>query len=201
MRRLCDLACKYSFLDLCRVDPDMGDVFPMLWRFFPTLDPGVDVVMSRDLDSRFTAREAAAVREWLGSDKTLHAMRDHPWHGVPIMGGGWGSRLDTEERRHRWADSWRRMRGDQRLHASAATGKGADQDLLRAHVWGVWARGDAMHHDAYTCHMFPGATAWPTQRINTTDHNFFGAVGPVEFMQVCPEQCRRKGHEKDWIYC
>ena len=93
---------------------------------------------------------------------------------------------------HRWADSWRRMRGDQRVHASAATGKGADQDLLRAHVWGVWARGDSLHHDSYTCHMYPGATAWPTQRLNTTDHNFFGAVGPVEFMQVCPEQCRRK---------
>ena len=58
MLRLCELACQYSFLDLCRVDPEMGDVFPMLWRFFPTLDPGVDVVMSRDLDSRFTAREA-----------------------------------------------------------------------------------------------------------------------------------------------
>ena len=54
---------------------------------------------------------------------------------------------------------------------------------------------------AYSCHMFPGANAWPTQRINTTDHNFSGVVGPVEFMQVCPEQCRRKGHEKDWIYC
>ena len=48
MLRLCELACQYSFLDLCRVDPEMGDVFPMLWRFFPTLDPGVDVVMSRD---------------------------------------------------------------------------------------------------------------------------------------------------------
>ena len=102
---------------------------------------------------------------------------------------------------HRWADSWRRMRGDQRVHASAATGKGADQDLLRAHVWGVWARGDSLHHDSYTCHMYPGATAWPTQRLNTTDHNFFGAVGPVEFMQECPVKCRRKGHEKDWIYC
>ena len=102
---------------------------------------------------------------------------------------------------NRWADSWRRMRGDQRVHASAATGMGADQDLLRAHVWGVWARGDSLHHDSYTCHMFPGSTAWPTQRINTTDHNFFGAVGPVQFMQVCPVQCRRKGHEMDWIYC
>jgi len=60
MLRLCELACQYSFLDLCRVDPEMGDVFPMLWRFFPTLDPGVDVVMSRDLDSSRDERSSLA---------------------------------------------------------------------------------------------------------------------------------------------
>ena len=87
MSRLCQLACTHDFLDLCQVNTvprtlgnkDIAKLFPMMWRFLPSLDPGVEVVMSRDLDSRFTAREAAAVREWLSSDKTLHAMRDHPW--------------------------------------------------------------------------------------------------------------------------
>ena len=55
--------------------------------------------------------------------------------------------------------------------------RGADQDLLREHVWGVWGRGDACQHDSYTCDTHPGATGWPTQRLNTTDHNFFGAGG------------------------
>ena len=55
--------------------------------------------------------------------------------------------------------------------------RGADQDLLREHVWVVWGRGDACQHDSYTCDTHPGATGWPTRRLNTTDHNFFGAGG------------------------
>ena len=35
------------------------DVFPMNWRFFPTLDPQVDAYLSRDLDSEFNEREIA----------------------------------------------------------------------------------------------------------------------------------------------
>ena len=101
---------------------DPVKLFPMLWRFFPTLDPQVPIshilwfnelkeisqveifvsrspgsifrvkenlpkaVISencfffRDLDSLPTRREVAAVEEWLQSGKTLHAMRDNPYH-------------------------------------------------------------------------------------------------------------------------
>ena len=52
----------------------------------------------RDLDSLPSAREDAALQEWLDSKYGVHAMRDHPWHGVPVMGGGWGAKLDTELR-------------------------------------------------------------------------------------------------------
>ena len=31
---------------------DMSEVFPMNWRFLPTVDPQVDIMLSRDLDSR-----------------------------------------------------------------------------------------------------------------------------------------------------
>jgi len=42
---------------------------------------------SRDLDSRVNSREAAAVKEWLNSeDKAFHFMRDHPAHGIEILG-------------------------------------------------------------------------------------------------------------------
>ncbi len=40
----------------------------------------------RDLDSRFSDREAAAVAEWLASDEAIHAMRDHPLHQTPLLG-------------------------------------------------------------------------------------------------------------------
>jgi len=64
----------------------------MFWRFYPVTDSDVDVMISRDVDSRITYREAAAVNEWLESGKTLHIMRDHPMHTEPIMGGMWGCR-------------------------------------------------------------------------------------------------------------
>ena len=49
---LCSLACASPGLDLCHVHniPSSGDisrVFPMNWRFFPTLDPQVQVYRSK----------------------------------------------------------------------------------------------------------------------------------------------------------
>ena len=47
----------------------------------------VDILLSRDLDSRISEREVAAVEEFLASDKQVHIMRDHPARTAPIMGG------------------------------------------------------------------------------------------------------------------
>ena len=59
---------------------ELGAVFGMVWRFLPLLDPRVDVMVSRDLDSRLGPREVAAVTQWLEQDTSLpfHVMRDHP---------------------------------------------------------------------------------------------------------------------------
>lgn len=46
----------------------------------------VDLFNSRDLDSRFSDRELAAVNEWLASGASIHAMRDHPAHGTAMLG-------------------------------------------------------------------------------------------------------------------
>jgi hypothetical protein len=63
---------------------------PMMWRFEPILDPSVEIMMSRDTDTRILLREKLAVDEWLHSDKLLHSMRDHPCHNYNIQGGMWG---------------------------------------------------------------------------------------------------------------
>ena len=62
------------------------------------LDPQVSHMVSRDLDSLINDRESAAVNEWLESDKAFHFMRDHPAHGIEILGSGWGVRLAQLER-------------------------------------------------------------------------------------------------------
>jgi len=64
----------------------------MFWRFYPASDSDVDVMISRDTDSRLNEREKLAVDEWLSSDKDFHIMRDHPWHSTQILGGMWGVR-------------------------------------------------------------------------------------------------------------
>jgi hypothetical protein len=48
----------------------------------PLLDETVDVLLSRDSDSKIVPREEEAVREWLESKKIFHVMRDHPAHCI-----------------------------------------------------------------------------------------------------------------------
>jgi len=76
LKDLCDLACRDDSIDICDTKNlpgtpfvDATKVFAMNWRFFPTLDPQVDLYVSRDLDSRLNEREQAAVQEWLHSSK------------------------------------------------------------------------------------------------------------------------------------
>ena len=89
-----------------------GDWRGLFWRFYPASDPDVAVMVSRDTDSRLTARERAAVDEWLASDRDFHVMRDHPEHDVSILGGMWGVRngpprdmralIDAQRHDDRW---------------------------------------------------------------------------------------------------
>ena len=71
---------------------EFGDWRGMFWRFLPASEPSVEVMISRDADSRLSYREKLAVDEWLKSDKKMHIMRDHPHHGYPILGGMWGAK-------------------------------------------------------------------------------------------------------------
>ena len=96
----------------------------MFARFLPAAEDDVGVFISRDCDSRLNAREAAAVEEWINSPYLIHAMRDHPHHTVPILGGMWGAKKhaipDMKELIAEWTkeDRWQ-----------------TDQDFLRAVVW------------------------------------------------------------------
>jgi hypothetical protein len=69
-----------------------GDWTGMFWRFYAASDLEVDVMISRDCDSRITHREVTAVNQWLQSNLMFHIMRDHPHHAIEILGGMWGVR-------------------------------------------------------------------------------------------------------------
>jgi hypothetical protein len=103
----------------------------------------------RDVDSRPTRREFAAVEEWLASGKALHIMRDHPHHKVVILGGMWGCRGSAIPDMEAMVDSWK-------LWAK----KGQDQDFLRDVIYPRFKEDLLVHSDLYQyqgelCKPFP----------------------------------------------
>ena len=73
-------------------DGDLDKCKPMCWRFEAIDNPLVEIMMSRDTDTRILLREQLAVEQWLKSNKLLHIMRDHPHHNFVILGGMFGTK-------------------------------------------------------------------------------------------------------------
>ena len=71
---------------------DLNNWRNLFYRMLPAFDATVDVMMSRDADSRLGPRCRASVDEWLLSDFDFHIMRDNAVHNTAIMGGMWGAR-------------------------------------------------------------------------------------------------------------
>lgn len=80
---------KFSNVEVVNKDK-VGDWTGFFWRYLPAAEHDVEIMISRDTDSRLSLREKAAVDEWMESDKGFHIMRDHPCHDFPVLGGMWG---------------------------------------------------------------------------------------------------------------
>ena len=194
-------------IDICNVDrlPVLGDVGSYLpgklWRFLPVLDPMVDFTSSRDLDSPLTGREQAAVEEFVNSSFLFLSLRDHPLHGIPILGGLW----TTAQYRDR--SLFLRLFGvlldRTRVQRYTLTN---DQKLLTNLVWPK-VKDQTLSFDSFTCQYFNQGTQrpYPTQRPSMDCH--LGCVRPcwqnssrMMVPRPCPMQCRPPNH-LDWIYC
>ena len=116
-----------------------------LWRFYAALDPTVDVMISRDTDSRFGFREAEAVKEWLNGDKAFHIMRDNPQHGVPILAGMWGTKVSI----------FRELVGKSMLEHKAGNYWQCDQDYLRDCVYPKIKDVACVHDEFFEKKPFP----------------------------------------------
>jgi len=121
-----------------------GDMRAMLWRCLAAADEAVDVAIFRDTDSRLSARERAAVDDWLAGDRDVHVMRDHPWHETAIMGGMWGVRRGA---------LWN-IRTLIAEHEPANYLQ-CDQDLLKRRVFPLLAGRLHLHDEFFDRHPFP----------------------------------------------
>ena len=116
----------------------------MYTRFLAVDDPTVEYGMIRDLDSRPNIRELLAVNEWIASGLGFHALRDHAYHIIPIMGCSFGARKGTIA----MTEVMKRALSD---HPKDVPGCCADdQNFLTSYVWNM-VKDNAIDHD-----MMPG---------------------------------------------
>jgi len=128
----------------------------MFWRFLASADPDVNIMLSRDCDSRLSKREVYAVNEWLNSDKDFHIMRDHPFHRVPILGGMWGCRngilrkINISELINKWG---------------RYNYKGCDQDFLKDIIYPL-VKDKSFEHSEFNIKFDNEIKPFPTKREN-----------------------------------
>ncbi|CAL4092469.1 unnamed protein product, partial [Meganyctiphanes norvegica] len=205
-QQLCEVVCQQQHVDLCSIHnlpSPFGDIShkletATLWRFLPLLDPLVNIMVSRDLDSYILPREVAAVTAWLSSSRLYHAMRDHPLHGTPMLAGLWGAHPSLNR-----VDVYQSIAT--MLSQVPNHDWGYDQFLLRKVLWPT-AQNNVLVHDSYFCDFpamlgrYPSA-AFPTQREGR-NYTGFGKtkLSVTKSLKPCPNSCRPNDH-KDWEYC
>jgi len=144
----------------------------MFWRFYAIED--CDVFISRDTDSRLSAREKSAVDQWIQSDKNIHIMRDHPYHNYPILGGMWGAKkpilnnIKNLIKEYKKGNFWQ-----------------VDQNFLRDIVYPI-VKNDALVHDE-----FFEKKSFPTKRDGL---NFIGQIFDENDKPVIEHQIMLKNH-------
>jgi hypothetical protein len=116
---------------------DTGDWSGLFWRFTPASEKDVEVMLSRDTDSRLSLRERLAVDDWLASGQGCHIMRDHPYHGTEILGGMFGLKRGA----------YPHIRCGAEPGTSSAQWQ-SDQDYLRQEVY-PHVQSDCMVHDEF----------------------------------------------------
>lgn len=142
---------------------DIADWRLMLDRFRAILEPGVDVMISRDADSRLTLREKAAVDEWLASDYGAHSISDHPHHSLAMMGGLCGFK------KHCIPANFSSMLDDWQFTTEAKWQQ--DQDFLNQKLLPLISN-HLLRHDDFFRHIF-GGQAMP---ITRDGYEFCGAT-------------------------
>ena len=145
------------------------ELAPMLWRMTALDDTFVDVLLSRDADSRLTDRDAAEVDAWLSASgrPTFHCIRDHPSH-IPysVNGGLWGAR------RRRLID----LVGGRPvtpLMANFGDRYFDDMRFLHEHVWkplSTLYRHEIYCHDSVSCELWVGAHPFTARRQWPGEH-------------------------------
>ena len=143
----------HSHVQLVLMKPEAGRI-GAFWRFLAANDPAADVILFRDVDSRFSLRESAAVDAWLASGLPFHVMHDHPLHGNPIIASMFGCRGNT------LPELLPRI---QQFNPTA--GYGPDEDFLAQVVHPLMEGKVLTHAEFFNASATTPCTPFPTVRV------------------------------------
>lgn len=164
----CD-ACEPANRRLCR-------------RFFVSDDVNAGYFIVRDCDSLIGEREAAAVEEWLSSDKSFHVMRDWWTHTDTMLAGMWGGIAGVLPLMGELIDSY------SSAHVVTANW---DQWFLRDRIWAL-IRNDCLVHDRF--YQATGGRPFPLPDPEGDFH-----VGQNEFAARSAQQAAALAHWRERV--
>lgn len=124
----------------------------MFWRFMAIHRLDYDFVIFRDVDSRISQRELAAVYQWISSKKILHVLRDHPHHNAIILGGLWGVTQAAKNAKIVWENTFK-----------YGVNHGEDQVFLAIEVYPALRKSVHLNDSFFT--VLPSKSKFPTERI------------------------------------
>lgn len=145
------------------------------FRVFEDLKDDASLFISRDADSRLTAREASAVNAWVESGFGFHTIHDHYHHSVPMLGGMWGMKRDAMPQFSDLLNEWT---------AHCGSYWQVDQEFLTQRVWPI-AKHDVLNHTEFHTALWPGVPI----PLSRQGREFIGA-SYNEHDEIDPEQIR-----------
>lgn len=99
---------------------------PSMWRYLAADIPDCQRFISRDCDSRLSARDKSFVDSWEASGKAVHIIQDHSGHKNTLLAGMWGcvpSFFKTS------------FRGLMEKYGAGNNSYGVDQNFLKHVLW------------------------------------------------------------------
>lgn len=104
----------------------------MIYRFLPIEEPGVELMVVRDADSRIHWKDRWAIDEFVKSSYLAHSIRDCPVHSIPMLGGTWALKRDANVPIGMCFEHYKSTIQD--LHDVSKT-LGKDQTFLNFYIW------------------------------------------------------------------
>jgi hypothetical protein len=147
---------SYPNTELILMKEGENELSPMIWRFL-AIDDDIEVMLSRDADSRLSYREKICVDLFLKSNYLLHSIRDNPSHNN-IMGGMWGIKKNNKANITELSKEWNGILYDY------------DQKFLREKIVPIFQDSYLIHCSTYL-HTFP---------VSKTNEYFVGGWWPAD---------------------